>query len=302
MRFKLQERDLDLFILEELHSDSGFDRWLGERIGLSGFACCEAEHSVSAKLNAKWGETDVLAFFANGNDTVAVLIEDKIAADFQETQAERYRDRASALVKEGKAASALTVLVAPAVYLANVPADDPWDERVRLELLQEWFKGRDGAHNVWRAAALEECLARVQRTKTAGSEDVRRFSAAFATFLKERYADRFSHKLTGDKWGFIVGSPLTPAHVELAWKIGKSSVDLTFSSYNVSKALGFKPPPGVSRRITQPELQPPTGVIFGIDVPLVDLTAPFSEQADVINAVMAAIEMLMPIVHSFVKA
>jgi hypothetical protein len=302
MHFRMQERDLDLFILEELHSNSGFDCWLGERIGLKGFTCDKAEHSISAKLNAKWGETDVLAFFAKSPETVAVLIEDKIAADFQETQAERYQGRAIGLVNEGKATRALTVLVAPAVYLANVPIEDPWDQRVSLELLQEWFRDRDGAHNLWRAAALKECLARVQRTKTAGNEDVRRFSVAFAAFLKERYADRFSHTLTGDKWGFTVASPHTPAHVGLAWKTGKSSVDLAFSSFNIDKALGFEPPPGVSKRITPGELQPPSGVIFGVDVPLADLTAPFSEQADVVNAVMAAIETLMPIVPRVLKA
>lgn len=53
--FRMQERDLDLFILEELCSDNGFDGWFGEKIGLKGFRCREAEHSVSTKSNAKWG-------------------------------------------------------------------------------------------------------------------------------------------------------------------------------------------------------------------------------------------------------
>lgn len=73
--FRMQERDLDLFILEELHSDNGFDCWFGERIGLKGFRCRGAEHSVSAKSNAKWGETDVLALYSDNVDIVAVLIE-----------------------------------------------------------------------------------------------------------------------------------------------------------------------------------------------------------------------------------
>ena len=32
--FRMQEKDLDLFIFEELHSDSGFDAWFAKRVGL----------------------------------------------------------------------------------------------------------------------------------------------------------------------------------------------------------------------------------------------------------------------------
>jgi hypothetical protein len=89
MTFRMQERDLDLFLLEELHSDARFVDWFGKQIGLENFQCREATHSVSAKANAKWGETDVLALFSNNSETVAVLIEDKIAAEFTDRQAER---------------------------------------------------------------------------------------------------------------------------------------------------------------------------------------------------------------------
>ena len=55
--FRMQERDLDLFILEELHSEAGFSEWLTEQLDLEAFAFAGARHSVSAKVNAKWGET-----------------------------------------------------------------------------------------------------------------------------------------------------------------------------------------------------------------------------------------------------
>lgn len=298
-RFRMQERDLDLLILEELHSDSGFDRWFGEHIGLTDFSCAAAEHSVSAKSNAKWGETDVLAFYANGSETVAVLIEDKIAAEFQDRQAERYKERAADLVADGKAERTMVILVAPSLYLSSVK-DDPWDKQVKLEALHEWFAARNGAHNNWRAASLSECLGRVRRTKLAGSEHVRAFSAAFAAYLMERHAQRFSHSITSDKWGFIVEFPHRPVHVQLAWKTGRSSVDLTFSGHHVAKAVDFDQPQGVGKRIMQNAAELPTGVIFGVDVPLVDLTMPLADQADVIEAVVTAFEMLLPIVPRIV--
>ncbi len=157
--FKMQKRDLDLFILEELHSDSGFVGWFGEQVGLGSFLCREAEHSISAKSNAKWGETDVLAIFSKDAESVAVLIEDKIAAEFTERQAQRYHERAGDLVRLGRAQRYLTVLVAPSVYLASVPADDRWDKRLEIEKLRDWFARSNAAHASWRKSALTECLA-----------------------------------------------------------------------------------------------------------------------------------------------
>jgi hypothetical protein len=292
--FKMQERDLDLFILEELHSDTGFDDWLGKRAGLENFRCREAEHSVSAKSNAKWGETDVLAFFSDGAETVAVLIEDKIAADFTERQAKRYRERADDLVKIGRAQRYVTVLVAPSVYLTGVPADDPWDKTLPMEELRDWFARSNTAHAAWRTSALTECLARVARSKSAGDAEVRRFSGAFASFLRAQPDGPFDHKITGDKWGFIIATPHTPPHVQLAWKTGKRRVDLTFSGHNVGKARHVPAPPGISRQLAD-------GVslksdVFGIEVPLVDLSAPFEDQTDVVAEVMAAVWQLLPLV------
>jgi hypothetical protein len=174
-----------LFVLEELHSGNGFDDWFGEKVGLKGFRCEKAEHSVSAKSNAKWGETDVLAFFSDNVESVAVLIEDKIAADFTERQANRYHERGADLVRNGTAQRYLTILVAPSVYIAGVPKDDPWDRALSMEELRDWFAKDSTAHAAWRSLALTECLARVAKSKSVGSAEVRRFSEAFAFFLQQ---------------------------------------------------------------------------------------------------------------------
>jgi hypothetical protein len=92
-KFKMQERDLDLFILEELYSGSGFSDWLLTQIGRTGYLFAEAKHSVSAKAAAKWGETDVLAFFSRDGERIGLLVEDKITARFTDQQAHRYKDR-----------------------------------------------------------------------------------------------------------------------------------------------------------------------------------------------------------------
>lgn len=292
--FRMQERDLDLIILEELCSDNGFDGWFGERIGLNGFQCREAAHSVSAKSNAKWGETDVLALYADHKENVAVLIEDKIAADFTERQARRYHERAADLISSGKAQRYLTVLVAPSIYLAGVPKDDPWDKMLAMEDLRDWFAEDSTAHAAWRTSALAQCLARVAKSKSVGDAEVRRFSEAFSSFLQQQTNGMLSHKITGDKWGFIINSPLVPQNVQLAWKNGKSCVDLTFYGPHVGRACHVLAPPGVSRRLADSVSL--KSDIFSIEVPMVDMSADFRSQIEVIDEVVAAVRQLLPLV------
>lgn len=123
--YRMTERDLDLVLLEELSVNTSFLSWFGGRIGLQDCIMVSSEHSVSAKAGAKWGKTDVLAIIRSGAEQVAVLVEDKIAAQFTDRQAERYQERAAEMVKNGEADRSLTMLCAPQTYLDGVPAEDP---------------------------------------------------------------------------------------------------------------------------------------------------------------------------------
>jgi hypothetical protein len=141
---------------------------------------------------------------------------------------------------------------------------------------------------------------RVAKSKSVGDAEVRRFSEAFASFLRQKTNGLLSHKITGDKWGFIINSPDIPQNVQLAWKNGKSRVDLTLSGSHVGKASRVSAPPGVSLRLAD-------GIslrsdIFGIEVPMVDMSADFKAQMDVISDVMAAIQQLLPLVPQTLAA
>ncbi|MCP1838330.1 MULTISPECIES: hypothetical protein [unclassified Bradyrhizobium] len=87
----MQERDLDLFILEELYSGNGFDDWFVEKSG-SRVSGAKKPNFGFCKIQREVGETDVLAVFSENFESVAVLIDDKIAADFTERRANRYHE------------------------------------------------------------------------------------------------------------------------------------------------------------------------------------------------------------------
>lgn len=289
----MTERDLDLILLEELSADTGFLSWFGEQNGLQDCGLISCEHSVSAKAGAKWGETDVLAIVRSGSERIAVLIEDKIAAQFTDRQAERYQERAAELVKAGQADRSMTVLCAPQSYLAGVPRNDPWDRTISIESLLDWYDQAQGFRAEWRAAALRGCLARLSRSSSAGSETIQRFSEELHGYLVS-LDEGFEHTLTGDNWGFIIKSDRTPAHVQLAWKNTRGRVDLSFSSYNLGKAKHITAPDGVDYQDAKDAGRKTD--TFSIDVPVADVTLSLDQQIDVVSEVMDAARNLLPLV------
>ena len=99
--FSVQERDIDLVLVEQLHVSSAFADWLTRRLNLTSAAVETARHSVYREH----GETDVLVIVRRGEERVAVMIEDKIGAPMQPGQCERYHLRGRILCEESAPAS-----------------------------------------------------------------------------------------------------------------------------------------------------------------------------------------------------
>jgi hypothetical protein len=296
MPFVPSERDLDLIQLEELHADSGYAEWFAERIGLPGWYFVEARHSVSSMVAGIWGETDLLAIFEQSGVRAAVMIEDKIAAAFTPAQGERYHERGKELVANGVAASYLTVLVAPRSYLASVRTDAPWQTRLALEDVADWFEGRDGRHFSWRAAALRRALARISRTASAGTEEVSRLSLALADYLARFHGQTLSHKPGVDKAGPTLRYPGTTVNKTLWWKFATNQMTLQLMGPYQGLVRAENLPPGMS-------LQAAAG--FGrkcdyvvIDIPTVDLSQPLDAQVQTVESAVDAAKRLVELVSS----
>ena len=112
----LRERDIDLLICSELHSGGALrDIFLGD---------CKDEIS---EFEGTWvshhdvgGESDIVAAFWTENRLLVLLIENKIHAEFQSEQPQRYRARAERWLVSLPAGSAVeTVLLAPEEYSEN---------------------------------------------------------------------------------------------------------------------------------------------------------------------------------------
>ena len=87
------ERDIDLLLLEELHSSASFRSWMIAHVlgpGFGAVAFVGAWHSLT---DPGLGESDlVLLSKTPTGETIAILIENKIDAPPQPDQALRYRE------------------------------------------------------------------------------------------------------------------------------------------------------------------------------------------------------------------
>jgi len=176
----VQERDIDLLILEELHATPAFAAWWATQLGLSGATFDGAWHSVS---NAD-GETDVLLRVHVGQERIGILIENKIAAVEQHEQDVRYHRRGAQGMKDAWFDRYLTCMVAPQAYLNGVADDSRYDARIPYESIGAWFAEQPGARAAWRRRVVDEAVKQGRRDyRKIVSESVTAFHRDYHAYL-----------------------------------------------------------------------------------------------------------------------
>lgn len=136
------ERDIDLLVLEEFVSSSNFAEWFIGLIGLtgaSGVSVTKVQRSAT-RFN---GESD-LEVTLNYRGTYRLLIENKISANLQPRQAERYRARGASYRKQGICQGIRTVLLAPEAYFGQPDDLKGFDAKVTYEAVLNWFRNQPG--------------------------------------------------------------------------------------------------------------------------------------------------------------
>jgi hypothetical protein len=134
------ERDIDLLLLEEMHSSTEFQDWLTNKV----FGTRNVAHSFQGAWHSvtdpALGESDLIFIDGVGNgERRAILIENKIDAPSQPNQAVRYRERGAIGIGEGNWQEFRTLLIAPQKYLDSISNANLYDSQLSYEQVQDWF-------------------------------------------------------------------------------------------------------------------------------------------------------------------
>ena len=188
---------------------------------------CTAARSVTTTD----GETDVLVRYRSADEAsplVAILIEDKIRATFQDGQAERYQIRGIAGQKNRSWNSFWTCLVAPEKYVKD---NAGFDTRVSIETLLSFFSARAGRH-LFKARVLDRALSHFPLTGIQQEDETmtafRAFYAARAKLFFSPGEVECEEPTTGwsdGQWFKFWGGCLPPG-AEILYKAKKGSVEL----------------------------------------------------------------------------
>lgn len=289
----VSERDLDLFLLEEVVASDAFRSWFVSRIDLDPTAeLIRAGRSVTTST----GESD-LEFTYEDSDgrTIRVLVENKVDAMFQHRQPERYAERAEAYVQAGECDEAKTVLFAPDVYSSD---NAGFDYRITYEDVRKLLESRPNSSSryAYKLALLEAAIHRGTSGWTLEPDE------AVTNFWDEYWkrASSLAPQLRMAKPGakpatstFVRFNPAAlPPGITLIHKFAHGNVDLQFSGL-AARASEFH------RRYSgllddgMAIAEAGKSLAVRIEVPTVQPETPFAESADDVVAGLHAAARLV---------
>ncbi|WP_152542361.1 hypothetical protein [Sphingomonas sp. RIT328] len=290
------ERDIDLLLMEELHADPLFVRFVA---GLAGFGAEVVFDGAWHSLCDEDGETDLLLRLRLPDERVGLLIENKIAAPAQDEQDLRYHVRGRRAQEAGRFDRFVTAICAPRVYLGALPTDTAYEHFIPYEAIRDWFLGRDDARSKWRAAIMREAVEqgrrgyvmKVHAGKTA-------FHMAYWLLMQERHPQflmvRPGPKGPKSDWIRYRRADF-PKGVTLNHKADQCCVELEFARTTVDELLE-------RRDVDWPKavrvLARGGSAALSVVVPKVDMGGPFEPQRKLVQMALDAGVLLAPFAHA----
>ncbi len=295
----VQERDIDLWLVEEFCSSAGFRSWFLEQTVGAQFVAgkfVDAWHSV---VDPSLGESDLeVAFEGPDEGGFRLLIEDKIDAPVQPNQAKRYRQRGDAYVEKSVCTDFRTVILAPERFLERLSGLELFDSSVTYESLREWFLRQDAMGDRARYKA-DVILAAIEEARRGYQPVIdERVTAFWKGYydLAMQNAPEFDMRPPGNKpagAGFVeFKAAVLPARTRIVHKLPHGNVDLEFvgkgdSLGELERKHGRKLLPGM--RIVRAGK---SGAIR-LKVPELDTSADFTGQSGSVEEGLAAARQLL---------
>lgn len=290
------ERDIDLLLLEEFVASEAFLAWFLTRLGLEGVpTLIDAARSVKTSN----GESDLEITARLADRQVCVLIENKIYAPLQPSQAKRYLARAELYRQTGTHDLVTTVLVAPEKYVRADQERRGFDHSICYEDVLEWFVSSDVAssRSIYKRALLSAAISRgvsgwINTPNVATTAFWHSYWELACSLAPELYMPEPSDKPAIS--GFIRFAPIDlPSGITLIHKAPYGHVDLQFSASSDrldELRAKYNPHLGEGMRVEQAG----KSVVVRISVTRIQLETPLSlSKTAVRESIIAAKRLLM---------
>lgn len=288
---QLSERDVDISLASALYSSKSFRAFLlHSAIGLT------EDHgwfTVEISATTSLGETDLLFEVELASERIALLIEHKIDAPFQPTQAERYRERGETGIRDGRWKRFAICLCAPEGYLLGARSTNKWDVYISFKSLLDWINSFD----VQNLGFVSEILAQAAAGRKSGrpkSEAATAFWNAYrqasTQMLPKISISRLPESVSDAAPWPSFGREQLPKGMFVEHKAEIERVDLTFNTMSVD---------GVRSLLNEPlpfdvSIQKVgKSAALRISVPRIDHLRPFDEQQEEVFKAFVAVERLL---------
>lgn len=226
----IQERDVDLILLEEFTTDNSFCEWFINELDLP---------KISEKLGV-WrsitgyglGETDILFSYKSESKTIYIMIENKLDASFQNKQYERYLQRAEKYVTDKSCDAAFTVLVAPKLFCEN---QSEFERFVSYEQISKRLEFTGTKRNLFKSNLLKIASEKLRRGyQPINSEPVQKFWHSYWKFKEDKYPNLQMKKPDivpqNSDWPMLYDDNLKG--IVFYHKLGQGNTDATFKNFS----------------------------------------------------------------------
>jgi hypothetical protein len=302
LRSVVQERDIDILLLEEFHSSEAFQQWFLENTVetiLHNSKFCGCWHSVIHYTGESDLEIDFLDFEGK---CWRLLIENKIGAAFQVDQAKRYIQRGEAYLNAKICHEFRTVIIAPENYFKSQTDWRIFHFAVTYEKLSDWFRNASelGKRAKFKAKMIDIAIEQQRRGYQANPHEIATQNWQLCYEWVQEIAPELGmikpdKPKTSGTFITLKPSKVYPRELEIIHKSTAGYVDLQFPG-NARSDAEFEKFRTHCFQLLEPGMtieKAGNSAAIRIFVPVIDVTKEFGEQeSSVIEGIWAAKKLL----------
>jgi len=226
----IQERDIDLLLLEELNVNTDFSKWFVNELAIDKLT--ESEGAWRSISEVGLGETDIIFIYKSYAKKIFVLIENKLDTSFQKNQFERYILRGNKYKKELLCDELHIVLIAPQSY---IDSQNYFLKHFSYEKFANWFIKQNSSRSKFKSELFSIAINRNRRGyKAIISEPVTDFFLKYKTFKDQLFPEASMKELpirtTKQDWPEIEAKEFK--NIRFIHKLKDGNVDMQIVNTN----------------------------------------------------------------------